>query len=110
MPGPLAYAKKPPVLFLPEQLSELGQGRLFLCPGAVITELRVKKGISYQEVAHVVGCHVGHMNEIENGKQNPTFSVLQAIADFHHMRLSRLFSMAEDKYTKRRRRRPKPSS
>jgi len=42
------------------------------------------------------------MNEIETGKQNPTFRVLQAIADFHRMRLSRLMAMAEKKYERSR--------
>ena len=49
--------------------------------GAVITELRVKKGLTGQDVAHKVGCNEGHMYEIERGQQNPTYRVLQAIAD-----------------------------
>ena len=72
--------------------------------GAVITELRVKKGLTGQDVAHKVGCNEGHMYEIERGQQNPTFRVLQAIADLHKMRLSKLFWMAEEKYSRRRRR------
>jgi transcriptional regulator with XRE-family HTH domain len=71
--------------------------------GAVITDLRVKKKISYQDVARDVGCNEAHMNEIENGKQNPTLSLLQAIADFHKMRLSRLIAMGEERYSRRRR-------
>jgi transcriptional regulator with XRE-family HTH domain len=73
--------------------------------GAVITELRLKKGLSTQDVAEKVGCNDGHMNEIETGKQNPTFRVLQAIADFHRVRLSRVFAMAEKKYERSRRQR-----
>ena len=69
--------------------------------GAVVTELRLKKGLTAQDVAEKVGCNDGHMNEIETGKQNPTFRVLQAIADFHKMRLSRLLAIAEDKYSRR---------
>ncbi len=72
--------------------------------GAVITELRVKKGLTGQDVAHKVGCNEGHMYEIERGQQNPTFRVLQAIADLHKMRLSKLLWMAEEKYSRRRRR------
>jgi transcriptional regulator with XRE-family HTH domain len=66
--------------------------------GAVITELRLKKELTAQDVAEKVGCNDGHMNEIETGKQNPTFKVLQAIADFHGIKLSKLFAMAEKKY------------
>ena len=72
--------------------------------GAVITELRVKKGLTGQDVAHKVGCNEGHMYEIERGQQNPTFRVLQAIADLHKMRLSKVLWMAEEKYSRRRRR------
>ena len=43
------------------------------------------------------------MNEIENGKQNPTYRVLQAIADLHRIKLSQLIALAEKKYEKRRR-------
>jgi transcriptional regulator with XRE-family HTH domain len=66
--------------------------------GAVITELRIKIKMSYQEVAVRVGCDVGHMNEIEHGKQNPTFSTLKSIADFHKIKLSKMFALAERKY------------
>jgi transcriptional regulator with XRE-family HTH domain len=66
--------------------------------GTVITELRVKKGLTGQDVAHKVGCDEGHMYEIERGQQNPTYKVLQAIADVHEIKLSKLFAMAEKKY------------
>jgi transcriptional regulator with XRE-family HTH domain len=56
-----------------------------------------------QYVAEKVGVNESHMNEIENGKQNPTFRVLQAIADLHKIRLSKLIWMAEEKYNRRRR-------
>jgi transcriptional regulator with XRE-family HTH domain len=71
--------------------------------GAVITELRVKKNLTGQDVAHKVGCNEGHMYEIERGQQNPTYKVLQAIADLHGIKLSKLFSMAEKKYERSRR-------
>lgn len=70
--------------------------------GAVITELRVKKGLTGQDVAHKVGCNEGHMYEIERGQQNPTYRVLQAIADLHGIKLSKLFAMAERKYERGR--------
>ena len=72
--------------------------------GAVITELRLKKGLSGQAVAHKVGCNEGHMYEIESGKQNPTFRVLQAIADLHRVSLSKMLRMAEEKFNKYKRR------
>ena len=71
--------------------------------GAVITELRLKKGLTGQDVAHKVGCNESHMYEIEAGKQNPTYKVLQAIADLHGIKLSKLLGMAEKKYEVSRR-------
>jgi transcriptional regulator with XRE-family HTH domain len=38
------------------------------------------------------------MYEIEMGKQNPTYKVLQAIADLRGVKLSKLFALAEKKY------------
>ena len=68
--------------------------------GAVITELRVKKGWGYEDVAHKVGCNPGYMSDIERGKKNPSLKIIQAIADLHQMRLSKLLWMAEEKYRK----------
>jgi transcriptional regulator with XRE-family HTH domain len=66
--------------------------------GAVITELRLARGWSYQHVAHIVGCSEAYMNNIEHGKQNPSFGLLQAIADFHSIKLSRLIAMGERRH------------
>jgi transcriptional regulator with XRE-family HTH domain len=68
--------------------------------GAVITELRIKRNMSYQEVAAIVGCNEGHMNEIEHGKQNPTLKTLRAIADVHKIKLSKMFALAERKHAR----------
>jgi DNA-binding XRE family transcriptional regulator len=43
------------------------------------------------------------MYEIEMGKQNPTYKVLQAIADLHGVKLSKVFAMAEKKYERSKR-------
>ncbi len=66
--------------------------------GAVITELRVRRRMSYQDVAAKVGCNDAHMNKIEHGTKNPTLKILQAIADVHHIKLSKLFALAERRY------------
>ena len=71
--------------------------------GAVITELRIKKGLSYQEVAAKVGCNDTYLHRVETGKTNPSFGLLKAIADFHKIRLSRVLWMAEEKYRKGKR-------
>lgn len=66
--------------------------------GAVITRLRTRRGWGYEHVAHRVGCSPGYMNDIEHGKRNPTFRVLQAIADLHGLKLSRLLALGERKH------------
>lgn len=71
--------------------------------GAVITELRVKKGWGYEEVAHKVGCNPGYMSDIERGLKNPSLRIVQAIADVHDIKLSKLFALAEKKYERGRR-------
>jgi len=71
--------------------------------GAAMTDLRTAKGWGYEEVAHRVGCSPSYMNGIEHGIQNPTLKVLQAIADAHHIKLSKLFTLAERKYERGRR-------
>ena len=70
--------------------------------GAVITELRVKKGWGYEEVAHKVGCNPGYMSDIERGKKNPSLRIVQAIADVHEIQLSKLLFLAEKKYERGR--------
>jgi transcriptional regulator with XRE-family HTH domain len=70
--------------------------------GAVITGLRVKKGWGYEDVAHRVGCSASYMNGIEHGRQNPTLKLLQAIADVHDIKMSKLFLLAERKHSRRR--------
>ncbi|HEY2233133.1 MAG TPA: helix-turn-helix transcriptional regulator [Candidatus Angelobacter sp.] len=71
--------------------------------GAVITELRVKRGLGYEEIAHKVGCNPGYMSDIERGRKNPSMKVIQAIADVHNIKLSKLIAMAEKKYERSRR-------
>jgi transcriptional regulator with XRE-family HTH domain len=71
--------------------------------GAVITELRMKKGLSYQDVAEKVGCNDAYLHRVETGKTNPSFKLLKAIADFHQIRLSKMLWMAEEKYKRAKR-------
>jgi transcriptional regulator with XRE-family HTH domain len=48
--------------------------------GATIRELRVKKGWSQEEFAHICGLHRSHMGEIERGRANITLATLVIIA------------------------------
>jgi transcriptional regulator with XRE-family HTH domain len=71
--------------------------------GAVITEIRVEKDWGYEEVAHKVGCDPSYMSDIERGNQNPSMKLMQAIADLHKIRLSKLIWLAEEKYRRAKR-------
>jgi transcriptional regulator with XRE-family HTH domain len=81
--------------------------------GAVITDLRIKRKLSYQEVAAIAGCSDSHMNKIEHGTENPTLKTLRSIADFHRIKLSKMFSLAERKHDRsqaaKKGAKPKPS-
>jgi len=63
--------------------------------GAVITELRLQKGWPYHKVSSEVDCDPSYMNGIEHGTENPTFELLQAIADVHKVKLSLIMARAE---------------
>ena len=50
--------------------------------GATITELRLKKGQSLQEVANAVGVSKAHVWELEKGRaDNPSMGLVQRLAD-----------------------------
>ena len=55
------------------------------------------------EVAERAGIDSDYLQKLEMGKApNPTIGVLQALADFHRIKLSRLIAMAEAKYARRK--------
>jgi transcriptional regulator with XRE-family HTH domain len=49
-----------------------------------------------------MGIDDSYLQRLEAGKANPTISILQAIADFYNVRLSRIIGMAEAKYGRAR--------
>lgn len=48
--------------------------------GARIRELRTRKDLSQEELAHICGLHRSHMGEIERGQANITLSTLRILA------------------------------
>jgi len=78
--------------------------------GAVVTELRLKKvNLGYKEAAEKMGIDDSYLQRLEAGKANPTMDILQAVADFYKVRLSRIIAMAEARYASARRKRAKKS-
>lgn len=48
--------------------------------GMTIRQLRVKRGLSQEALAHECGLHRSHMGEIERGHANITIATLEIIA------------------------------
>lgn len=55
-----------------EQLIKLGQK---------IGALRRKRGITLEKLAYEMGISKGNLSDIENGKRDPRYTTLKAIAD-----------------------------
>lgn len=58
--------------------------------GATIRQLRVRKGLSQEELAHRCGIHRSHMGVIERGQANITLATLELIAHEFEMRPAEL--------------------
>jgi transcriptional regulator with XRE-family HTH domain len=63
--------------------------------GRVIRRLRNDRGISQEGLAAISGIDRTFMGEIERGEANPSFEVLQRIADGLTVRLSELIRQYE---------------
>lgn len=64
-----------------EQLIKLGQR---------IAALRRKKGITLEKLAYEMGISKGNLSDIENGKRDPRYTTLKAIADGLEISISQL--------------------
>jgi transcriptional regulator with XRE-family HTH domain len=60
--------------------------------GGRIKEARVNKGLNLRELAEIVGCSVGALSKIENGKMNPSLSMLHKIGAALGVNIAALFS------------------
>ena len=48
--------------------------------GKAIRQLRDKRGMTQEALAHAAGVTVGHLSMIERGHSNPTWATVKAIA------------------------------
>jgi transcriptional regulator with XRE-family HTH domain len=64
-----------------EQLEELGKR---------IAKVRRSKGLSIERLAYEMGISKGNLSDIENGKKNPRYTTLRAIAEGLDLGLSQL--------------------
>jgi transcriptional regulator with XRE-family HTH domain len=64
--------------------------------GARLTELRLAKGVSLQVVADAAGVSKAHIWWLEKGRaENPTMTLLKALADFYGVSVSYLVGEGE---------------
>ncbi len=59
--------------------------------GSLIAKIRQRKGKSIEKLAYEAGISKGNLSEIENGKRDPRFSTLYAIAEGLDVTLAQLF-------------------
>lgn len=63
--------------------------------GQRISSLRKRKGLTLEKLAYEVGISKGNLSNIENGKRDPRFSTLSAIADGLGLTLGQLLKDAD---------------
>jgi transcriptional regulator with XRE-family HTH domain len=71
------------------------QGNPRAALGGAVRELRLKRGLTQEALAHAAGITVGHLSKIERGRSNPTWETLLAIADGLAVTASVLVAAAE---------------
>ena len=63
--------------------------------GAHVRALRLARGLSQEEVAHLAGLHVTYLSGIERGKRNPSLKNLRKLAGALGVGVGGLFSFEE---------------
>ena len=63
--------------------------------GAHIRSLRLERGLSQEDVAHLAGIHVTYLSGIERGKRNPSLKNLRKLAGALGVEVGELFSFEE---------------
>jgi transcriptional regulator with XRE-family HTH domain len=63
--------------------------------GAVLTELRVKRGWSQRKLADLLGFDQTHVRQLERGLKSPTLRTLEVFASAFSMDVSDLIEAAE---------------
>jgi transcriptional regulator with XRE-family HTH domain len=64
--------------------------------GLAIRELRSKIDMTQAQLAEKTGHSISYVSEVENGKRNPTWTVLTEFAGALGVKLSELVARAED--------------
>lgn len=63
--------------------------------GKAIRQLRNKRGMTQEALAHAAGVTVGHLSMIERGHSNPTWGTVKGISRALGMSLGELAALAD---------------
>lgn len=63
--------------------------------GLAVRELRRRKGLSQEELAHASGLHPTYISGIERGLRNPTWRSIGRVCDALQVKISELAKLAE---------------
>jgi transcriptional regulator with XRE-family HTH domain len=64
--------------------------------GRVVTELRTKKQMTQDDLAHTLGYNLSYIGQIERGKKSPTLRTIVNIAQLFELPVSHLMKLAEE--------------
>jgi len=64
--------------------------------GKAIRQLRDKRGMTQEALAHAAGVTVGHLSMIERGHSNPTWATVKAVAAALDVSMAELSKRTED--------------
>jgi transcriptional regulator with XRE-family HTH domain len=76
--------------------------------GEAIRQLRQKRGITQEDLAHEADITTGTLSLIERGHANPTWATVQEIANALDASVPKLASLAEKLSAKRNQSHPEP--
>ena len=64
--------------------------------GLAVRELRKRRNLSQEELAHASGLHPTYLSGIERGQRNPTWRSLGRVSDALGVRISELAALAQE--------------
>ena len=64
--------------------------------GAHVHSLRLARGFSQEEIAHLAGIHVTYLSGVERGVRNPSLKNLRKLAGAFGVGVGELFSFDKD--------------
>jgi len=63
--------------------------------GKAIRDLRLKRGMTQQQLADACGLDISYVGQIERGQRNPTLGVMQGLASVLGVKMSELLKNAK---------------